>query len=123
MFWERFYNLCLSHDTKPNPVGKEIGISSSVITRWKQEGSYPTIELLLKIADYFDCSIDYLIGRSNECKSLNTEISLDDYQLIEKFHSLDETAKRELLSYLDFKIDQRKGGMQTSYNSVNKNLA
>lgn len=122
MFWERFYHLCLSHNTRPNPVGKEIGISSSVITHWKQDGSYPTIELLLKIADYFDCSIDYLIGRSNE-KSSNIEISIDDFQLIEKFHSLDDNGKRELISYLDFKIDQRKKGVQTSCNSIDKNLA
>lgn len=26
-------------------------------------GSYPSIDRFAKIADYFDCSIDYLVGR------------------------------------------------------------
>lgn len=33
MFWERFYELCLKNHTKPNPLAKEIGISSGVITK------------------------------------------------------------------------------------------
>ncbi len=27
-------------------------------------GSYPSVDKLAKIADYFECSIDYLVGRS-----------------------------------------------------------
>lgn len=29
-------------------------------------GSYPSIDKIIKIADYFGCSIDYLVGRSEE---------------------------------------------------------
>ena len=63
MFWERFYNLCLEKDTKPNPVAKKIGISSGIVTKWKNEDTLPNGETLLKIADYFDVSVDYLLGR------------------------------------------------------------
>lgn len=64
MFWERFYELCLKNDTKPNPLAKEIGISSGVITKWKS-GGIPNGEMLIKIADYLDCSVDYLLGRTD----------------------------------------------------------
>ncbi len=66
MFWDRFYNLCLKHGTKPNPLGKEISISSGIITKWKNENTLPNGETLIKIADYFDCSIDYLLERTNQ---------------------------------------------------------
>lgn len=66
MFWERFYNLCLQHGTKPNPVGKEIGISSGIITKWKTDNTLPNGETLIKIADYLDCSVDYLLGRTDK---------------------------------------------------------
>ena len=62
MFWERFYSLCEEKGLKPNPVGKDIGVSSGIITKWKQ-GTIPSGEILIKISDYFDCSIDYLLGR------------------------------------------------------------
>lgn len=66
MFWERFYNLCLEKDTKPNPVAKKIGISSGIVTKWKNEDTLPNGETLLKIADYFNVSVDYLLGRTND---------------------------------------------------------
>lgn len=67
MFWERFYELCLKNGTKPNPLAKEIGISSGVITKWKS-GGIPNGEMLIKIADYLDCSVDYLLGRTDNPK-------------------------------------------------------
>lgn len=73
MFWERFYKLCIQHGTKPNPVGKVIGISSGIITKWKTEATLPSGDLLLKIADYFDCSIDYLLGRTDNPDSHKEE--------------------------------------------------
>lgn len=67
MFWERFYALCLENNTKPNPLAREIGVSSGVLTKWKS-GTLPNGESLIKIADYFDCSIDYLLGRTDDRK-------------------------------------------------------
>jgi len=65
MFWKRFYELCISKNTKPNPVAKDIGISSGVITKWKNGTTIPNGETLIKIADYLDCSVDYLLGRTD----------------------------------------------------------
>lgn len=74
MFWERFYNLCLEHGTKPNPVAEQVGISSGLITKWKH-GATPNTEALVKIADFFDVSVDYLLGKSTEPdKTGNTEL-------------------------------------------------
>lgn len=64
VFWERFYELCLKKGTKPNPLAKELGISSGIITKWKS-GSVPNGEMLVKIADHLECSIDYLMGRTD----------------------------------------------------------
>ena len=33
MFWKRFYNLCLQNGKRPNPIGKEIGLSSGIISK------------------------------------------------------------------------------------------
>lgn len=46
-------------------VAKETGISESLFSKWKKN---PTSEIasqtLVLIADYFDCSVDYLLGRT-----------------------------------------------------------
>ena len=64
-FWEVFKELCDKSGKRPNPVGKEIGVSSATSAKWKA-GSVPNGETLVMIADYFGCSTDYLLGRVNE---------------------------------------------------------
>lgn len=66
MFWDRFYNLCLARGTKPNPVAKEAGVSSGAVTKWKTTGTLPSGETLIRIADRLDCSVDYLLGRTDK---------------------------------------------------------
>lgn len=64
MFWERFESLCKKKGEFPNTVGKNIGVSSGICTKWKS-GVIPKGEILLKIADYLDCSVDFLLGRTD----------------------------------------------------------
>ena len=72
MFWKRFYNLCLRSGKRPNPIGKEIGLSSGIISKWKN-GGIPNGETLIKLANYFDVSADYLLGLSPYIK-INGEL-------------------------------------------------
>ena len=79
IFWDNFYSLCVQRGTKPNPVAKEIGISSGIVTKWKSTGTLPNGETLIKIADYLDCSVDYLLGRTGEVKTeKNSQIETSD---------------------------------------------
>ncbi len=46
-------------------MAKDLGFSTSKVSAWKQKGTLPTSDALVKIADYFDVSLDYLVGRSD----------------------------------------------------------
>ena len=62
MFWQIFSTLCTNNGTSPTAVVRELGISSGSITHWKN-GKVPHHEKLIKIANYFNVSIDYLLGK------------------------------------------------------------
>lgn len=64
MFWERFDDMCNKNGTRPNPLCKSIGIASGTVTSWKY-GKLPNGENLIKIANCLRCSIDYLLGRTD----------------------------------------------------------
>lgn len=106
MFWERFFHLCEINNKRPTPVGKEIGVSSGIISTWKKEGYCPSGEMLIKIAEYFDCSIDYLVGRSNLIKVQKNELSENDLYFIDKFHSLPEDGQEEIIHIINYKYEQ-----------------
>lgn len=57
--------MCIESGTKPNPVAKAIGLSTAICTRWKN-GTVPNADILLKISDYFDVSVDYLLGKTDK---------------------------------------------------------
>jgi len=76
-FWNRFYNLCIENNTKPNPLGVKLGIPSATIAGWKK-GSYPNVIYLEKIADNFNVSIDYLLGKTNIKKEQTAGLQSDN---------------------------------------------
>ena len=101
MFWERFYSLCLKRGKKPNPVGKEIGLSSGIISKWKA-GGIPNGETLMKLSKYFDVSIDYLLGISPhiEIKETDIEPIFSDSELKDRILKNAEILNGIGLSYL-----------------------
>jgi len=60
MFWEKFQYLSEVKGVKPHTVLKELEISSGSANNWKK-GTIPNGEILKKIADYFNVSIDSLL--------------------------------------------------------------
>ena len=46
-------------------LGKELQIPQSSLNRYEHNDSSPSYELLVRIADYFDVSLDYLLGRTD----------------------------------------------------------
>ena len=62
MFWDNFMRLCNQADKYPNTVAAEIGVKSTgTVTGWKN-GAIPRQAVLLKLADYFGVTVDYLLN-------------------------------------------------------------
>ena len=93
MFWNIFYDLCVLHKTKPNPVAKKLGISSGAVTAWKN-GKVPHHETLIKIADYFGVTVDYLLGQEEKEPSVTIDGELEEDVII--FHRDGKTQKKKL---------------------------
>ena len=89
MFWDRLYHLCTKNNFKPNTVAKAIGLSTATATKWKN-GSVPNGDALSKIADYLDCSVDYLLGRTDTPQVVNLPEPLISTLLSEYSKNSDE---------------------------------
>ncbi len=96
----------------------ELGISENTLTNFKT--SMPKVDTVAKIADYLDCSVDYLLGREpmeqpSSVKSIgdnnNTAVigdnnvvgctlSVDEQQLLELFRSLGIIKKMQVVSLI-----------------------
>ena len=45
---------------------KIMNVEPATVTNWEKGNRFPKDDVLVKIADYFDCSIDYLLGRTED---------------------------------------------------------
>jgi Predicted transcriptional regulators len=45
---------------------KIMNVEPATISNWENGNRFPKDDVLIKIADYFDCSIDYLLGRTDD---------------------------------------------------------
>ena len=82
---------------------EDIGLNYNTITTMKKY--MPRSDSLAKIADYLDCSVDYLLGRTEK---LN--LQQEKTQLIDYYNTLNSNGQERLINYaLDLtKIDEYK---------------
>ena len=66
MFTERFMRTIQSKHLTAYKVAKATGISQGLMNENKNGVKLPTVQNLVKIADYLDCSVDYLLGRTDK---------------------------------------------------------
>ena len=58
-----FAQLLQEKGITPYRVHKETGVAQSTLSDWKTKGCTPSVESLIKIAEYLDVSVDTLLGQ------------------------------------------------------------
>ena len=64
IFCKRLIELRKQFNLTQQQVAKRLGITQPSYIRYELGNSEPTLENLVKLADIFDVSVDYLLGRS-----------------------------------------------------------
>jgi transcriptional regulator with XRE-family HTH domain len=98
-FSDRLKKLRKEKNLYQKELAEHLGVSRPTITQYESGTRKPDNETLGKIADYFNVSIDYLLGRTNERSSadkIKKAIS-DDPELQDAW---DQISKRENLQLL-----------------------
>ena len=62
-FHERLRQILQEQKISQERLKRELPVSGSVLYKWISGKSQPSSESLLALADYFETSVDYLIGR------------------------------------------------------------
>ena len=61
-FGERLRKLRLAQDLTQQQLGEKLGVVPSTIGKYeKVKDSYPSVDVLIKLSDFFNVSIDYLL--------------------------------------------------------------
>lgn len=86
LFSEILSDLIMQKNLSLRKIAKEIGISSSQMSRYTKS-ILPTIDVAVKIANYFNCSLDYLCGL-NDKNIYNFNLNYDMSKFLPRYYEL-----------------------------------
>ena len=65
MFTDRLREIMQTNNITAYRIAKVTGISQGLMAEYHRGDKIPTVNNLIKIADYLGCSVDYLLGRTD----------------------------------------------------------
>ena len=88
-------------DTK---LGAELYISDSSIQGYRYNTKHPSLVSLIKLADYFDVNVDYLLDRTNISTKVDELVKYDSEEynsLVTKYNKLSKEDKANVIGYIN----------------------
>jgi len=94
MFADRLKRLRFEKDITQAEFAKVIGVAQQTVGSWEKGNSAPNYDTLNKIADYFNVSADYLLGRKSANK---ISLSREQKNLLNGFDGLNDEGKKAIM--------------------------
>ena len=93
-------------------LSMDLGVSQELISRYENGSSFPQPQMLITLANYFNCSVDYLLGLTDVAtptKYLVTKnTSINEAEVLNKYNMLSSEDKKCFNKFLSFLLDNSK---------------
>lgn len=110
---ERLKAVRVDHDLTQKQLSDRLNIGQATIACYENGSRDPHIFSLIAYADFFECSLDYLVGRSDEIGKVfigesgnKVYVSDDERQLLETYRKLNKSDRTKLTGYIDCLTDK-----------------
>lgn len=121
MFGEVLKLLREKNNISQEELSLRLGLSRPAITKYERNERQPSFDTIIKIADYFHVSIDYLLGRptgmiSEQVTQINSllnalDIELSSYKTLPEAITIYKEYKTQidelLLDLLSFRVSEK----------------
>ena len=110
MFSQRLRALRESDKLSQITFAEKIGFSQAAISSWENNTREPGIEALLRIARFFNVSVDYLVGNTTTFLIQESKYSLSkkEKEMLGYFSTLPAEMQSQLLGYAQFLTENNK---------------
>ena len=102
-FTDRLKSLRIEKSNTQKDIARALNTTDDTIYSWEKGRSQPSLEMLSKLADYFECSIDYLTGREDDFGVIKVsgekQLSNLQKEILYYFDKMDDSQKNRLIGY------------------------
>ncbi len=102
MYGNRIKNLRKERNLTQTELAKKLNTTQKMISKYECETIEMNFDTLMNYANYFNCSIDYLLGREDEFGIIQSknELTQVENQLLTLFKTLNERDQNKVLGYV-----------------------
>lgn len=109
-FMERLKELRKQKGLFQKDIANKLGIDRTTYVKYETGASEPDIKTLLSIADIFDVSVDYLLGKTEQIEKPadeNGELSERDKEIIDLMSSLSDEKFQQVVNFARYLLEQK----------------
>ena len=112
-FQERLQSLLVEKNLNRLQLAKAINVTSTTINGYFNKNYYPQIDIAIKIANYFNCSLDFLFGFSNDeiNKNTNNKPFMENFNTLLKQSNLSISKAMKELEMSEYNYYRWKKGL------------
>ena len=105
---QRTKELCEERDPQISDIENTFKTNYATFRSWYNGyGDYFNDKIYL-LADFFNCSTDYLFGKTDNPASIDDQLANEKFALFGEVHDLTDEEKQRVLDFIKFTKSQRK---------------
>ncbi|MFP7313757.1 helix-turn-helix domain-containing protein [Bacillus safensis] len=126
LFGKRITTLRKKAGLTQEELAKKLNVTRSALSQYELGTREPNYDLLLKIADFFEVTVDYLIGRSDnpDYKIIDDNKIESDPDLQIAFHAasdFSEEARKQTIDFINYIREKEKKSGRTFKKNKDRN--
>jgi len=105
----RIKQLRQEYHLSQRALAAKINVSQKAIDLWENGITEPKASIIARLADAFECTADYIMGREDDMGNVNVmrELSDGEKELLSCFSALDKRERAELMNYCRYLTTRR----------------
>lgn len=114
--------LRISENITQKDLAEKLSTTQTTIGKYERGELEPSIDMLQKLANFFECSIDYLVGREDDFGNITVKaessapvLSAEERELLENFRAVDLRNKDRISVYARIRREEYEESKRGQY--------
>lgn len=103
MYNERIRELRKEKNITQKMLGEILNVADNTITEWEKGRTEPSISSITALADFFQCSTDFLLGREDymgNITTINQSLQDSEIKLLDYWNKLNRSGQNRAVGFI-----------------------
>ena len=110
---ERIKELRSEKELLQKDLAQKIHVAANTLSQFENGKANPSYEVLIALADFFEVSTDYLLGREDDFGNVSIQsnepaLSTEEQRLLDTFRKLNARNRIHVSAYAEVRLEEQK---------------